>query len=144
VSDAHHPEPESGDPPPFPAAILTRHHEGGSFEDLAGYSRGARRGAQLAVSGTTARGATERSDTYTQTCDALSRAIASIERLGGSRADILRSRIFLAPQGDWEQASRAHRELLGDVAPANTMLYVHALIGEGSLVEVELDAVTLG
>ena len=37
-------------------------------------------------------------------------------------------------------AARAHREVLGEVAPANTMLYVAGLIGEGLLVEVELDA----
>jgi len=32
---------------------------------------------------------------------------------------------------------------MGTVAPANTMLYVSALIGDGFLVEVELEAETL-
>ena len=39
-----------------------------------------------------------------------------------------------------EDAARAHREAFGDVGPANTMLHVAGLVGEGLLVEVELDA----
>ena len=31
-------------------------------------------------------------------------------------------------------------EVLGDVTPANTTLYVHSLIGDGLLVEAEADA----
>ncbi len=58
--------------------------------------------------------------------------------------DIVRSRVFLVPGASWEAAARAHREVLGSVAPANTMLFVAALVGEGLLVEVELDAMVAG
>ncbi|MCU1491860.1 MAG: putative Endoribonuclease [Acidimicrobiaceae bacterium] len=129
-------------PEPSPGPT-DRHREGGSYEEIAGYSRGARRGHHLAVSGTTAGGTSAAGDTYTQARDALSRAIASVEQLGGRRGDVLRSRLLLAPQADWEAASRAHRELLGDVAPANSTYFVHALVGDDLLVEVELDAVIL-
>jgi enamine deaminase RidA (YjgF/YER057c/UK114 family) len=92
------------------------------------------------VSGTTARGEAVGSDTRGQALDCLQRVIASVERLGGRREEIVRTRMFLAPGADWEQAAQAHRELLGDIAPANTTLFVARLIGEGLLVEVEADA----
>ena len=67
-------------------------------------------------------------------------AVRSDGHLGGGL--VVRSRVYLAPGAQWEEAARAHRELLGDAMPANTMLFVHALIGDGLLVEVELEAVT--
>lgn len=113
-----------------------RYRDGGGWEELAGYSRAARRGSRIAVSGTTADGV----DTYAQTLSALHRALSAVEALGGGAADVLRTRLYLAPGADWEAASRAHAEVLGHVAPANTTLHVAALIGDGFLVEVEVDA----
>ncbi len=52
----------------------------------------------------------------------------------------MRTRLYLSPAADWRAAARAHAELLGEVAPANTMLHVAGLIGDGFLVEVEIDA----
>ena len=43
----------------------------------------------------------------------------------------MRTVVYLAPDANWEEASQAHREALGDVGPASTMLYVAGLIGEG-------------
>ena len=117
-----------------------RFHEGGSQEEQAGYSRAARNGRLMAVSGTTCRPEFITLGTRAQATDCLRRVIAAVEQLGGSRASIYRTRVFLAPAADWREASLAHREILGDVAPANTMLFVHALIGEGLLVEVEAEA----
>jgi enamine deaminase RidA (YjgF/YER057c/UK114 family) len=117
-----------------------RYTEGGSFEDEAGYSRAVRHGQLIAVSGTTCRDEVIGHGTHAQAADCLRRIIAAVERLGGSRTDICRTRLFLAPEADWREASRAHRELLGDVAPANTTLVVHSLIGAGLLVEAEAEA----
>lgn len=106
-----------------------------------------RRFGHIAVSGTTATGADGRalylSDTYGQTRAALERALTAITALGGKLEDVVRTRVYLAPGADWEEAARAHAELVGKVAPANTMLYVAGLIGDGFLVEVELEAETL-
>jgi enamine deaminase RidA (YjgF/YER057c/UK114 family) len=117
-----------------------RLREGGSYEDEAGYSRAARLGPLIAVSGTTGRPDVVGLDTYAQTADCLRHVVEAVERLGGSRSGIFRTRIFLVPGADWRGASRAHREIMGTVTPANTMLFVHGLIGEGVLVEVEADA----
>lgn len=122
--------------------MTTRHTDGGGWEIEAGYSRAVRRGNRISVSGTTADhhpGA----DTATQTEAALRSAIAAVEALGGGIADVVRTRVFLTPEADWEAASRAHRRVMGEVAPANSMLYVHGLIGDGFLVEVEVEAEVL-
>jgi enamine deaminase RidA (YjgF/YER057c/UK114 family) len=49
--------------------------------------------------------------------------------------------VYLTPGANWEEAARAHREALGVVAPASTMLHVADLIGDGFCVEVEAMAV---
>jgi enamine deaminase RidA (YjgF/YER057c/UK114 family) len=117
-----------------------RFREGGSFEDMAGYSRGARLGPLIAISGTTCRPEVAGQGTRAQAADCLRRIIAAVERLGGSRDSIYRTRLFLTPDADWREASAAHAEILGDVAPANTTLFVHGLIGDGLVVEAEADA----
>ncbi len=117
-----------------------RFREGGSLEDEAGYSRAVRLGHLIAVSGTTCRPAVIGLGTRAQALDCLQRVVAAVEQLGGSREGICRTRLFLAPGADWQEAGAAHQEVLGDVAPANTTLYVHSLIGDGLLVEAEADA----
>jgi enamine deaminase RidA (YjgF/YER057c/UK114 family) len=124
-----------------------RYFDGGGHEHTAGYARAVRRGATISVSGTTANdgsgGALHPGDTGGQTVAALRLALAAIERLGGRIDDVVRTRVYLAPDADWPAASAAHAEVFGDVSPTNTMLFVHALIGEGYLVEVEIDAVVI-
>jgi len=57
--------------------------------------------------------------------------------------DVVRTVVYLAPGASWQQAADAHRDVLGAVRPANTMLYVAGLIGDGFLVEIEAQAVVL-
>jgi enamine deaminase RidA (YjgF/YER057c/UK114 family) len=47
----------------------------------------------------------------------------------------------LTNAADWETVSRVHGTYFGHVRPANTMLQVAALIGDGYLVEIEAEAV---
>jgi enamine deaminase RidA (YjgF/YER057c/UK114 family) len=124
--------------------VHERYREGVGFEETAGYSRAARHGNRIAVSGTgdVAGDGTvgHPGDTYGQTRSSFERALAAVEQLGGRRADVIRSRIYLAPQADWREAARAHKELLGGVDPANTTLFVAGFVAEEMLVEVEVDA----
>lgn len=115
-----------------------RYRDGRGWEKKAGYSRAVRRGARIHVSGTTAADAT--ADTYGQTLQALEQALAAVQELGAAKTDIVRTRIMLTPEADWMGAARAHVQVLGAVAPANSMYYVSGLIGDGYLVEVEVDA----
>lgn len=121
-----------------------RYRDESGLQEEAGYSRALRRGNNIYVSGTTANapgGGVIDGGVADQTAHALTAAIVAVEALGGSMEDIVRTRLLLAPGADWEAAAAAHRDILGQVAPANTMVFVHSLIGEGFLVEVEVDAV---
>jgi enamine deaminase RidA (YjgF/YER057c/UK114 family) len=115
-------------------------------QQQAGYSRAVRRGPFVVVSGTTATGpggaALCPGDTLGQARICLQRVLGALAALGAGPQDVIRTGIYLAPGADWEQAAQAHREALGEVAPASTMLHVAALIGDGFCVEVEAMAVT--
>lgn len=124
--------------------FVDRFLDDAEWQDAAGYARGARRGTRIAVSGTTSSGpdgaVLHPGDTHGQTLEAIGRGLRAVEALGGSAGDVLRTRVYLAPGASWEDAARAHREVFDAVRPANTVLFVAALVGDGLLVEVELDA----
>jgi enamine deaminase RidA (YjgF/YER057c/UK114 family) len=123
-------------------------HRTGGFENVGGYSRAVRSGAHIAVSGTAATDAEGRAlspdDVGGQTAEAFGRALAAVEALGGTAADVLRTRIYLVAGSDWRAAVAVHHDLFAEVAPANTTLFVSGFPPEGVLVEVELDAVVAG
>jgi enamine deaminase RidA (YjgF/YER057c/UK114 family) len=120
------------------------HRDGSAFEASAAYARAVRAGSLISVSGTAATGADGAAlspDTYAQAATCFERAIAAVEALGGTRQDVVRTRLYLVREADWRAAVRAHAEAFGGVDPANTTLYVAGFIPEGVLLEVELDAV---
>jgi enamine deaminase RidA (YjgF/YER057c/UK114 family) len=125
--------------------MTERFADGG--EEHAGYSRAVRRGNVVTVSGTTATGtdgaALHPGDTGAQARECLRRVERALTALGASLDDVIRTVVYLAPGASWQQAAEAHRDVLGAVGPANTMLYVADLIGDGFLVEVEAQAVVL-
>jgi len=115
------------------------------WESQAGYSRAVRKKDVVTVSGTTATGpdgtALHRGDTGAQARVCLERIGSALDALDASLADVVRTVVYLAPGASWQDAAQAHREALGAVRPANTMLYVAGLIGDGFLVEIEATAV---
>ena len=122
-----------------------RYTDATGWQEEAGDSRAVRRGPFVAVSGTTATGpdgaALCPGDTLGQTRICLQRVLAALAALGGQPADVVRTVVYLAPDANWEQAAQAHREALGPIAPASTMVHVAELIGDGFCVEVEAMAV---
>ena len=123
---------------------------GGGPQDRAGYSRAVRRENVITVSGTTATGpdgaALHPGDTGAQARVCLQRIEQALTALGGGLDDVVRTVVYLAPGASWQQAADAHRDVLaaaGNPGPANTMLYVAGLIGDGFLVEIEAQAVVL-
>jgi enamine deaminase RidA (YjgF/YER057c/UK114 family) len=123
-----------------------RYTDSSGWQEQAGYSRAVRRGPIATVSGTTATGpdgaALCPGDTLGQARICLTRVLDALAQVNAGPQDVVRTVVYLAPGASWEQAAQAHREALGAVAPASTMLYVAGLIGEGFLVEVEAMAVT--
>ena len=97
------------------------------------------------MSGTTANdgrgGALHPGDTGAQTAAALRQALAAVEASAArSTTSCARASSSLrAPTGGPRRPPTP--SVFGDVSPANTMLFVHALIGDDFLVEVEVDAI---
>ena len=134
-------------PPPYAAREggdgRTLVSTGTIWEDLAGFSRAVRRGSRIWVSGTTATHGDRHiggSDPAAQTHFVIDKIEGALQALGGRLADVVRTRVYVPPGGDWEAVARAHGQRFGAVLPANTL--VHAgLVGDQHLVEIEAEAV---
>ena len=70
--------------------------------------------------------------------ETIGRALAAV---GASLEDVVRTRVYVTRAADWEAVGRAHQHYFGAIRPANALIEVGALVGEGYLVEVEADAV---
>ena len=120
---------------------------GSVWEPIAGYSRAVRVGDRILVSGTTATHGAGAvvcpGDPAGQTTFILDKIAASLAALGGTVADVVRTRIYLADADDWEPVSRAHGRVFGDIRPANTLVEVGRLVGDYR-VEIEAEAVLDG
>lgn len=141
---SHHlasfPKVYAADPVPGKPERL-RIDSGSAWESLAGYSRAVRIGGRILVSGTAAtHGAGEiiaPGCAASQTVYILDKIRASIESLGGTMEDVVRTRVYLRDKNHVEDVSRAHGRIFGEIRPANTLVEVSALIGD---YEVEIDA----
>ena len=118
---------------------------GTDYERIAGYSRAVRLGNVVHVSGTTA---TEGAGTIigignsaAQTDFIIRKIEVALVEAGASLNDVVRTRIYLAPGADWEAVCRVHGKYFADIRPANTLLYIHALVGDDYLVEMEAEAI---
>ena len=126
---------------------------GGPWEAAYGYARAVRRGATVAVSGTTA---SAHPDVIGGTAPlppgaadqarlAFEVALAALARLGATPADVIRTRMFVVDiAADGEAVGRVHAALFGAHPPAATMVEVTRLIRPDLRVEVEIDAVVAG
>ncbi len=120
----------------------TRALSGTVWEDLAGFSRAVRQGHRILVSGTTATHGDRLiggDDPAAQTHFIIDKIEGAIQSLGGSLEDVIRTRIYIDDEGDWEPVSRAHGLRFAHVRPTNTLVKA-GLIGDGYLVEIEAEA----
>jgi enamine deaminase RidA (YjgF/YER057c/UK114 family) len=117
---------------------------GAVWEDIVGYSRAVRIDNFIEVAGTTAVDENGHiigvNDAYIQTNYILHKIENAILKLGGTRRDIIRTRIYTTDINLWEDIGRAHNEFFRDIKPALTMLEVCALIKPEMLVEIEITA----
>lgn len=121
---------------------------GTAYEGIAGYSRAVRLGNVVYVSGTTATEGADRvvgiGDSAAQTEFIIGKIERALAEAGASLNDVVRTRIYLAPDADWEAVARAHGRRFGEIRPANTLVYVQALVGADYLVEMEAEAIVAG
>jgi len=118
------------------------------WESIAGYSRAIRTGNSVQVSGTTA---TDENgdvvgldDPYAQTIYIIRKIERALHSAGATLEDVVRTRIYIVNGNQWEPISRAHGEIFGEIRPANTLIVVAGLVGDGYLVEIEADAIIGG
>ena len=112
------------------------------WEAIAGYSRAVRKGNRIMVSGTTAnhRGRLIGGrDPAAQTHFIIDKIEGALQSLGASLADVVRTRVFIRDDVDWEPVARAHGVRFAEVLPANTLVRADT-VGDDLLVEIEAEA----
>lgn len=68
-------------------------------------------------------------------------ALGALAELGGTPADVIRTRQFLTDAAIADAVGAVHGEIFGQIRPASTMVVVAGLLDPRWLLEVELDAV---
>lgn len=119
----------------------TKVFSGTSWEGMAGFCRAVRKGNRISVSGTTATHGNKMiggADAAAQAHFVLDKLEGAIISLGGTLADVVRTRIFVNDLNDWEPVARAHGQRFGHIQPANTLVEAR-LVGDGYLVEMEAE-----
>ncbi|HEX2622996.1 MAG TPA: RidA family protein [Phototrophicaceae bacterium] len=115
------------------------------WEGVVGYSRAVRIGNIIHVSGTTATNdegnVVGLNDPGAQTVFIIQKIEWALKQAGATLNDVVRTRIYVTDANNWEPVGRAHGEFFKDIRPANTLVEVSALIGDGYLVEIEAEAV---
>ena len=117
---------------------------GSPFEATIGFSRAVRIGDRILVSGTApveADGSSTPGGAGPQAARCLAIIIAAIEELGGSAADVVRTRMYLTDPADADAIGAAHGAVFGDIRPASTMIVVAALLRPEWRIEIEAEAV---
>jgi enamine deaminase RidA (YjgF/YER057c/UK114 family) len=116
---------------------------GTKWEELAGYARAVRVGDVIHVSGTTAtgpEGLVGGGDAAAQADYAIDKIEAALTSLGGSLADVVRTRVYVSDIAHWEAVALVHGRRFAAIRPANTLVEAR-LVGPEYLVEVEAEAI---
>jgi enamine deaminase RidA (YjgF/YER057c/UK114 family) len=120
-----------------------RARSGSPFEATIGFSRAVRVGERIVVSGTApiwADGSCPE-DAHAQAARCFEIALAALAELGGRPADVVRTRMYITDASVAGLVGDAHRDAVGEAAPAATMVVVAGLLDPRWKVEVELEAV---
>jgi enamine deaminase RidA (YjgF/YER057c/UK114 family) len=124
-----------------------RTSSGSPYEATFGFARAVREGNRIIVAGTgpvepdgstTPGGAAEQAE---RCCTII---CAAIEALGGSAADVVRTRMLLTDPNDQDAVGAVHARFFGAAKPAATMAGVAWLCRPEWRVEIEAEAVIPG
>ena len=122
-----------------------RTFSGAPWEEVVGYCRALRSGNTIFVTGTAPvdldGGVHAPGEAYPQATRCLEIIAESLERLGGSLKDVVRTRMFVTDISRWEEFGLAHKDHFGDHPPTTTMVEVRSLIHPDMLIEIEAEAV---
>lgn len=121
----------------------TQVSSGSPFEATTGFSRGVRVGDRVYIAGTAPvwpDGDVD-PDPAGQARRCWEIALAALAELGGSPADVVRTRQYIVDREHGEAISAVHAEVFGEVRPASTMVVVAGLLDPRWWCEMELDAI---
>ncbi len=114
------------------------------WEDIVGYSRAVKVGNIIEVSGTAAVDngkVVGKDNAYEQTKFICEKIKKTLESLGSSMKDIVRTRIYVTDITKWEEIGKAHGEFFRNIKPAASMIEVKSLIDPDMIVEIEATAI---
>ena len=122
----------------------SRFHGVSPYEEAYGFSRAVRVGDVIHVAGTApvaAPGSSIETDAAAQMLRCADIAREAIEGLGGTMADVVRTRMFIVDSADADAIGTAHAEVFGASQPAATMVVVAGLLDSRWRVEIEVEAI---
>jgi enamine deaminase RidA (YjgF/YER057c/UK114 family) len=120
---------------------------GSPYEAQFGFSRAIRIGDRILISGTGPiedDGSTTPGDAGEQADRCCTLMVKSIEELGGTAADVVRTRMFLTDIAQQDAVGAVHARFFGEARPAATMVGVANLCRTEWMVEIEAEAVVRG
>lgn len=120
---------------------------GSPYEAQFGFSRAIRVGDRIIVAGTGPiedDGSTTPGDAAAQAGRCCALIVRAIEQLGGTAADVVRTRMLLTDPADQDAVGAVHARFFGEAAPAATMLGAAWLCRPEWKVEIEAEAVLAG
>lgn len=117
---------------------------GSPYEATFGFARAVREGNRIIVAGTgpvEPDGSTTPGGAAEQAARVCTIIVAAIEALGGSAADVVRTRMLLTDPADQDAVGEVHARFFGAARPAATMAGVAWLCRPEWRVEIEAEAV---
>ena len=124
---------------------MTRQYatSGSPYETQFGFCRAVRSGQRIIVSGTGPiedDGSTTPGDAAAQADRCCALIVKAIVELGGTAADVVRTRMFLTDIAQQDAVGAVHAKFFADARPAATMVGVATLCRPEWLVEIEAEA----
>jgi enamine deaminase RidA (YjgF/YER057c/UK114 family) len=116
---------------------------GSPFESTFGFARAVRQGNRIIVAGTgpvEPDGSTTPGGAAEQAARCCAIIVAAIEELGGSAADVVRTRMLLTDPADQDAVGAVHARFFGAARPAATMAGFAWLCRPEWKVEIEAEA----
>jgi len=117
---------------------------GGAYEQVFGYCRALRVGGHVYVAGTAPAmpdGADPPADSYGQARRCFDIIGAALAEAGASFEDVVRTRVYITPQADFDEVGRAHGEIFREIRPVNTTVIIAGLVDPRWHLEIDADAV---
>jgi len=116
---------------------------GSPFEPRYGFSRAVRLNDRVLVAGTAPIWPDDfvDPDPKTQARRCIEIMLDALSEAGGSREDVVRTRMYITDQAHGDAVGEAHGEVFSEIRPASTMVVVGGLLDPRWHVEMELEAV---